>query len=39
MMEKYFLKPLKNAARWYFRRSSESIAWLPSGMIPYNYSK
>lgn len=39
MMKKYFLKPLKNAAKWYFKHSTMTSAWLPSGMIPYNYSK
>ena len=38
-MKKYFLEPLKKAAKWYFKRSANSNLWLPSGMIPYNYNK
>lgn len=34
---KYFLNPLKKAAKWYFKRSAETYSWLPSGMIPYDF--
>lgn len=39
MVKKYFLNPLKRAAKWYFNKASETYAWLPSGMIPFIYSK
>lgn len=39
MMKKYFLNPLKRAAKWYLEKSAETNMWLPSGMIPYNYIK
>ena len=29
------LKLLKKAAKWYFKHSSTSYVWLPSGMVPY----
>ena len=28
------LKLLKKAAKWYFKQSSNSYVWLPSGMVP-----
>lgn len=27
---------IKKAARWYFRKASETYAWMPTGMLPYN---
>lgn len=33
------LKYIKKAAEWYFNRSSQTYAWLPSGMIPYEKSR
>ena len=39
MMKKYFLNPLKRAAKWYCKQIVDSNAMLPSGMIPYNYIK
>lgn len=29
---------LKKAARWYFKKASETYAWLPTGTLPYNPS-
>ena len=39
MMKKYFLNPLKKAAKWYLKQSmnNNNNMMLPSGMIPYNY--
>ena len=39
MMKKYFLNPLKKAAKWYLKQSMKNNMMLPSGMIPYNYIK
>ena len=40
MMKKYFLNPLKKAAKWYLKQSmNNNNMMLPSGMIPYNYIK
>ena len=39
-MKKYFLNPLKKAAKWYLKQSmnnNNNNMMLPSGMIPYNY--
>ena len=38
-MKKYFLNPLKRAAKWYLKQSmnNNNNMMLPSGMIPYNY--
>lgn len=37
IMKKYFLNPLKKAAKWYLKQSMKNNMMLPSGMIPYNY--
>lgn len=39
MMKKYFLNPLKRAAKWYLKQSMNNNMMLPSGMAPYNYIK
>ena len=27
---------LKKAVKWYFKRASESYAWMPTGALPYD---
>ena len=29
---------LKKATRWYFHKATETYAWMPSGMLPYDPS-
>ena len=39
MMKKYFLNPLKKAAKCYLKQTMNNNMMWPSGMIPYNYIK